>query len=101
MADEEIKVLTMQGFQRAMQTVDAELESKLEGVSVDGKPLTVNADRTVNIELSSLITSEVSKEVSKEVSNELSDYATKEDLGVYATKEDLRRVLEELLNSLR
>lgn len=91
MADEEIKVLTMQGFQRAMQTVDAELESKLEGVSVNGKLLTVNADRTVNIDLS----------------KELSDYATKdevvtkEDMSIYATKEDLRRVLEELLESLR
>lgn len=87
---EEIKVLTMDGFQRAMQTVDAELETKLEGVSVNGKPLTI-VDRTVNIDLS----------------KELSDYATKdevvtkEDMSIYATKEDLRRVLEELLESLR
>ena len=87
MADEEIKVLTMQGFQRAMQTVDAELESKLEGVSVDGKPLTVNADRTVNIDLSKYVTK--------------TDVITKEDMSMYATKEDLRRVLEGLLESLR
>lgn len=87
MADEEIKVLTMQGFQRAMQTVDAELESKLEGVSVDGKPLTVNADRTVNIDLSKYATK--------------TDVITKEDMSMYATKEDLRRVLEGLLESLR
>lgn len=91
MADEEIKVLTMQGFQRAMQTVDAELESKLEGVSVNGKLLTVNADRTVNIDLSKELSNYATK----------SEVVTKEDMSIYATKEDLRRVLEELLESLR
>lgn len=90
MADEEIKVLTMQGFQRAMQTVDAELESKLEGVSVNGKLLTVKSDRTVNIDLSKELSNYATK----------SEVVTKEDMSVYATKEDLRRVLEELLESL-
>lgn len=91
MADEEIKVLTMQGFQRAMQTVDAELETKLEGVSVNGKRLTVKSDRTVNIDLSKELSNYATK----------SEVVTKEDMSVYATKEDLRRVLEELLESLR
>ena len=90
MADEEIKVLTMQGFQRAMQTVDAELESKLEGVSVNGKLLTVKSDRTVNIDLSKELSNYATK----------SEVVTKEDMSIYATKEDLRRVLEELLESL-
>ena len=91
MADEEIKVLTMQGFQRAMQTVDAELETKLEGVSVNGKRLTVKSDRTVNIDLSKELSNYATK----------SEVVTKEDMSIYATKEDLRRVLEELLESLR
>jgi uncharacterized protein YijF (DUF1287 family) len=93
---EEIKVLTMEGFQRAMQTVDAELESKLEGVSVNGKPLIINADRTVNIDLSDYVTND-----DVIVKDELEDYVTKEELKSYATKKDLRRVLEELLDSLR
>lgn len=91
MTNEEIKVLTMQGFQRAMQTVDAELETKLEGVSVNGKLLTVKSDRTVNIDLSKELSNYATK----------SEVVTKEDMSVYATKEDLRRVLEELLESLR
>lgn len=95
MADE-IKVLTIDGFQRAMQTIDAELETKLEGVSVNGKPLTINTDRTVNIDLSDYITKD-----DVVIKDELEGYATKEDLSGYATKEDLVRVLEELLNSLR
>lgn len=95
MADE-IKVLTIDGFQRAMQTIDAELETKLEGVSVNGKPLTINTDRTVNIDLSDYITKD-----DVVIKDELEGYATKEDLSGYATKEDLARVLEELLNSLR